>query len=167
MRTANALPLSQDPYHWRILFTATEPIISISSFAKLNGSNSIRPKVFDGTQLRFYWIDDSIQVLPTQFDPRSLTGFDSVFRTLFGSWLSMGFDSVFPDLIRLTFNTISFDLSQSIQVTFHSGFRESHIGQGVFCKTSIEIVEYSTNMITKIVFGKNTLKKKNRSGNLI
>ena len=37
-----------------------------------------------------------------------------------------------PDLIQLTPNVFIFNRSHTIRITSHSGFRESHIGQGVF-----------------------------------
>ena len=43
---------------------------------------------------QFFW-RYLTQVFPTQFDPRSLTGFDSVFLTQFNSHFSTGFDSGF------------------------------------------------------------------------
>ena len=59
--------------------------------------------------------------------------------------------------IQLAFNAFIFDSIYIIQVTFYPGFNEYHVGQGFIKKPNIETVEYSTIMITQIVFGKNTL----------
>ena len=71
------------------------------------------------------------------------TWFDSQFSVwlesiVFSIWLdsigvSIWLDSlVFVDSIRLTSNVFIFDPSHIIRITLQSGFRESHIGQGVF-----------------------------------
>ena len=67
---------------------------------------------------------------------RSFTGhsFDSRFSIWFDSIVvSVWLDSlVFFDFIWLTSNVFIFSPSHIIRITPHSGFRESHIGQGVF-----------------------------------
>ena len=78
----------------------------------------------------FLW--DSTQVFPALFYPSHLTGFHSVFLTRFNSRFSTGFDSRFFYSIWLAFNAIVFNSSHIFRVPFQSGFRKSHIGQGVF-----------------------------------
>ena len=93
----------------------------------------IQLRGFDNIWLRLYRLDSTQGFLLdlTQFSwPnlnhsfwRDLTGFDSGFSR---------FDSIWFDSIWITFNAIIFYLSHIIQVKFQSGFRESHIVQGVF-----------------------------------
>ena len=71
-------------------------------------------------------------LFPIGFDSPFPTWFDLQFSIRFDLRFPIRFDSVFFNYIRLTFNTLIFYLSRITRFTFQSGFRESHIGQGVF-----------------------------------
>ena len=87
-----------------------------------------------------------LPTLPSWIDSLFHTGFNSPCPTLFNSRFLIRFDlrflihfdSIFFYSIWITFNTFIFDLCQIIRVTFYSGLRESHIGQGVFKKSALK-----------------------------
>ena len=131
-------PLHQEPAHCCVIYSTTVPssasaVMSWLSF--LDWFDSPCMTWFNSPCLTWFnspclaWFDSTCL---TWFDTPFPTWFDSSFATWFDSQFSTGFDSVSPNLIRLKFSALIFDLSHTIQVIFQSNFREYQIGQGVF-----------------------------------
>ena len=131
------------------------PVVGIVSFATVAGSNLIWLILYG-----FIWLNfsDFIQLAGpnliwlTSYDLIQLIVSDLIRLAVF-DWIWVRFFT----LIQLIFNAFIFDSSHVMLVPFLSCFRESHVGQGVFKKSNIEIVDYSTVLINQIDFGENTL----------
>ena len=123
----SSLPTSRFPQELRRCTNSYQvsdvsAVISIESSTMETVSNLIQLTVFEWIRLN----------VPIGFDSLFPTLFDILFSVRFNLQFPIRFESVFFYSIWVKFNIFISNLNHIIRVKLQSGFKESHIGRGVF-----------------------------------